>query len=446
MIDSILELMNGSHVSPARLHELISDMNIVDVADAVEQLGGGKAVQLYRLLPKDIAADVFAYLEPETQQAIIEALTDAEAGKIIDELFVDDAVDFIEEMPANVVKRVLRHASAETRKSINQILQYPDDSAGSIMTTEYVDLKEDVTVGEAFNLIRATGLNKETIYTCYVIRRDRVLVGAVSAKTLLLANTGDRIGDIMDENLISAHTTDDQEEVANLFTRYGLLSLPVVDKEQRLVGIVTVDDIVEVIEEEATEDIEKMAALSPLDDSYHKTGVFGHYRKRIMWLMILMLTATVTQTVITTFEDAISVLPVLAFFIPMLMDTGGNAGCQTSALIIRGIALGEIHFGDIIKVLWLEIRVGVICGVLLAIVNFVRVYIMYNGDILLGITISVSLIATVIIAKSIGCLLPLAAKKVRLDPALMAAPLITTISDALSLTIYFTIASALMRL
>ena len=446
LIDNIVEFMEESPINLTRLHSLIEKMNTVDIADAFDFLSKEKTIQLFRFLPKSVAADVFSYIDPDKQQVIVEAMTDAEVGKIIDELFVDDAVDFIEEMPANVVKRVMQNVNEDKRRLINQFLQYPDDSAGSIMTTEYVDLREDSTVREAFDTIRSTGINKETIYTCYVIRRDRILLGEVSAKTLLLARLQDRIGDIMDTNLIFAYTTDDQEEVANLFRRYSLLSLPVVDKEQRLVGIVTVDDIVQIIEEENTEDFERMAALNPSEEPYMKTGVFTQSRNRILWLLFLMLSATITGGIIAGFEESLAVLPGLMMFIPMLMDTGGNAGSQAATLIIRGIALGEIEFKDILAVLWTEIRVGVICGLALGSVNFIRVYLMNGHDYLLCITVTLSLIATMILSKSVGCMLPLFAKKIRLDPALMAAPLITTIVDGTSLIIYFSIARMILKI
>ena len=444
MIEDVLELMNEHHVNPTKLQELTAKMNTVDVADAFELLDKEKAVQIFRLLPKSIAADVFSYIVPEKQQIIVEALTDAEVGKIVSGLFVDDAVDFIEEMPANVVKRVLQNVNEDKRRLINQLLQYPEDSAGSIMTTEYVALKEDSTVKEAFDSIRSTGVNKETIYTCYVVRRGKLLVGVVSAKTLMLSKPQDRIADIMDTNLIFAHTTEDQEAIADLFKKYSLLALPVVDKERRLVGIVTVDDIVQVIEEENTEDFEKMGALNPSEEPYMKTGVLTHSRNRIFWLMFLMLSATITGSIISGFEDSLAILPALVAFIPMLMDTGGNAGAQSSTLIIRGIALDEIHFKDILNVLWREARVAVLCGLALGAVNFARIYIMNNRDYRLGITVSLSLIATVIISKTVGCLLPLAAKKLKLDPAIMAAPIITTIVDGASLIIYFSIAKMIM--
>jgi magnesium transporter len=446
MPDIILELANENPVNPAKLHHFIKNMNTVDIAYAFELLSREKTIQVFRLLPKKISADVFSYIDPEKQQIIIEALTDSEIGKIIDALFIDDAVDFIEEMPANVVKRVLMSVNEEKRQVINQLLQYPDDSAGSIMTTEYVDLAEDAVVSEAFDVIRTTGVNKETIYTCYVIRRDRLLVGAVSAKTLMLAKQQDRIGDIMDTNFIFASTTDDQEKIASMFAKYRLLSMPIVDKEQRLVGIVTIDDIVQIIEDEATEDIEKMAAIIPSEESYLKNSVIKHTRNRIFWLMVLMLSATITASIIEGFENSLAVLPILVAFIPMLMDTGGNAGAQASALIIRGMALGEIQFRNIVKVLWCEIRVGVLCGIILGAVNFIRIYLMNGRDYKLCITVTCALIATVVIAKSIGCLLPLFAKKIKIDPAVLSAPISTTVADASSLIIYFTLARAILKI
>jgi magnesium transporter len=385
-------------------------------------------------------------MDSDEQQIIIEALTDTEIGEIMNKLFVDDAVDFIEEMPANVVKRVLQNVLPVKRKLINQILQYPDDSAGSIMTTEYVELREDATVREAFDDIRSTGVNKETIYTCYVIRRDRLLVGVVSAKDLMLARPQERIGDIMDVNLVFAHTTDDQEAIAGLFKKYGLLVMPVVDREQRLVGIITVDDIVQVIEEENTEDFEKMNALRPSDEPYLKTSILRLAKNRIIWLLVLMLSATVTGGIISSFEDALAVLPILVAFIPMLMDTGGNAGSQSSTLIIRGMALGEITLKDILKVIWREIRIGAICGAALGLVNFIRIYLMNGRNPALSLTVTVSLILTILMAKSVGCILPMVAKRLRIDPAIMAAPLITTIVDGASLIIYFSIAKVLFKL
>ncbi|MDR1868855.1 MAG: magnesium transporter [Treponema sp.] len=444
--EEILEIINADLIDISKLKILLSGLNTVDIAEIFEEVDKEKIIQIFRILPKIIASDVFAYMDTDQQQIIVEALTDAEIGEIVNKLFVDDAVDFIEEMPANVVNRVLKNVRAEKRKAINQILQYPDDSAGSIMTTEYVDLREDATVREAFDAIRSTGLNKETIYTCYVIRRDRLLVGVVSAKTLMLARPQQRIGDIMDANLVFANTTDDREVIAENFQKYNLLAMPVVDKEQRLVGIITVDDIVDVIVEESTEDIEKMNALAPSDEPYLKTGILKLARNRILWLLVLMLSATITGIIISSFEAGLAALPILMAFIPMLMDTSGNAGSQASTLIIRGMAIGEINPKDIIFVIWKEVRVGLLCGLALGLINFIRVYIMNGQNLLLCVTVTLSLCCTILIAKTVGCILPIFAKQLKIDPAIMAAPMITTIVDAVSLIIYFSIAKAILGL
>ncbi|GMO48251.1 MAG: magnesium transporter [Treponemataceae bacterium] len=446
MKEEILAVIESEHLDINKLKDMFSEMNTVDIADIFTGLSKEKITAVFRILPKPIAADVFAEMDADEQQIVVEALTDDEVGEIMNRLFVDDAVDFIEELPANVVKRVLQSVLPEKRKLINQILQYPDDSAGSIMTTEYIDLKEDMTAREAFDRIRLTGVNKETIYTCYVIKRDRTLVGVVSVKTLLLAPPDDTIEHIMDTNIVFAWTSDDQETAANLFKRYGLLALPVVDKEERLVGIITVDDIVDVIEEENTEDFEKMNALSPSDDPYLKTSIIRLAKNRIVWLLVLMLSATVTGGIISSFENALAVLPILVAFIPMLMDTGGNAGAQSSTLIIRGMALGEISLRDIVRVLWRELRIGTLCGLGLGAVNFVRIYLMNGRSLFLSAAVTVSLFVTVLMAKSVGCVLPMFAKRLGIDPAIMAAPLITTIVDGASLIIYFSIAKAVFRL
>jgi len=444
--EEILFLIKEGSIDISKLKILLSDMNTVDIAEIFEELDREKVIRMFRILPKAIASDVFAYMDPDRQQIIVEALTDTEIGEIMSKLFVDDAVDFIEEMPANVVNRVLKNVPAEKRKLINQILQYPDDSAGSIMTTEYVDLREDATVREAFDSIRSTGLNKETIYTCYVIRRDRMLVGVVSAKTLMLARPEERIGDIMDTNLVFAYTTDDQEAIADIFQKYNFLAMPVVDKEQRLVGIITVDDIVDVIVEESTEDIEKMNALAPSDDPYLRTGILQLARNRILWLLVLMLSATITGIIISNFEAGLAALPILVAFIPMLMDTGGNAGSQASTLIIRGMAVGEISPGDIVRIIWKEVRVALLCGLGLGLINFIRVYFMNGKNLLLCVTVTLSLCCTILLAKTVGGVLPIVAKRLNIDPAIMAAPLITTIVDAVSLIIYFLIARAILGL
>jgi len=444
--DEILELIKEGSLDIAKIKMLLSDINTVDIAEIFEELEREKVIQLFRILPKAIASDVFAYVDPQHQQTIVEALTDSEIGDIINKLFVDDAVDFIEELPANVVKRVLQSVPFAKRKIINQILQYPDNSAGSIMTTEYVDLREDAKVREAFDTIRSIGLNKETIYNCYVIRRDRLLVGAVSAKTLMLSRPQDLIGDIMDTNLVFASTTDDQEIIAEKFKKYGLLAMPVVDKEQRLVGIITVDDIVHVIVEESTEDMEKMAAIVPSDEPYHKTTVFQHFKNRFLWMLILMLSATITGTIIDSFQNGLVAIPVLMAFVPMLMNTGGIAGSQSSTLIIRGMAVGDISLKDILFVVWKELRVGILCGIGLGTVNFFRVFITHRQDWKLCLTISISLFSTILIAKTVGGILPIFAKRLRIDPAVMSAPLLTTIVDAVSLIVFFSFAKLILGL
>jgi magnesium transporter len=444
--DEILEMIHTGSVDMTRAKNLFSQMNTADIAEIFENLDRERIVQLFRILPKSTAADVFAHMDADQQQLTVESLSDMEVGEIMNRLFVDDAVDFIEEMPANVVKRVLQNVQHEKRKTINQLLQYPDDSAGSIMTTEYIDLLADATVQEAFDVIRRIGVNKETIYTCYVMRRDRLLVGVVSAKTLMLARPQDKIGDVMDTNMVFAYTTDDQEAVAAQFKKYDLLAMPVVDKEGRLVGIITIDDIIEVIEEENTEDFEKMNALNPSDEPYLKTSIIKLARNRILWLLVLMLSATVTGGVISSFENSLAVLPVLVAFIPMLMDTGGNAGSQSSTLIIRGMAVGEIALKDIIRVIWKEVRIGTLCGIALGLVNFVRVYLMNGRDLLLSAAVTASLFFTILMAKSVGCMLPMLAKKLNIDPAIMAAPLITTIVDGASLIVYFSIAKLVFGL
>ncbi|MCL2809153.1 MAG: magnesium transporter [Treponema sp.] len=444
--EEIIGLIKEGSLDISKLKILFSDMNTVDIAEIFEELERDEIISMFRILPKAIASDVFAYVDIDHQQTIIEALTDSEIGEIMNKLFVDDAVDFIEEMPANVVRRVLKNVKPEKRKQINQILQYPDDSAGSIMTTEFVDLREDAKVREAFDTIRNIGLNKETIYTCYVIRRDRVLVGVITAKDLMLARPHDRIGDLMDSNIVFAHTTDDREAIADLFHKYSLMTMPVVDKEQRLVGIITVDDIVDVIVEESTEDIEKMAALVPSDDPYLKTTVFKHAKNRFLWMLILMLSATITGTIISSFENGLMALPILMAFIPMLMNTGGIAGSQSSTLIVRGMAVGEIGLRDIAIVLWKELRVGILCGLGLGLVNFIRVFIMNDQNWKLCLTITLSLFCTILMAKTVGSVLPILAKRIKIDPAIMSAPLLTTIVDAVSLIIYFSVAKIILGL
>ena len=428
------------------LKKELETLQEVDVAQFLELLSGEKIVVVFRTLPKEMAAEVFANLQPETQEYIVTSITDQEIAVIIEDLFVDDAVDFLEELPANVVKRVLKNAGADTRAQINQFLNYPENSAGSIMTAEFTDLRKTMTVAQAIDHIRRTGEDRETIYTCYVIDDRRVLDGVVSVKSLLLADDEQLILDVMDTDIISVNTEDDREDVAQLFSKYGLLSLPVVDKENRLVGIVTVDDAVEVIEQEATEDFEKMAAMLPSERPYLKTSVFDLAKNRIVWLLVLMISAMITGGVLERYETAFAAMPLLVTFIPMLTDTGGNAGSQSSTLIIRGMAVSEIHPKDLPQVVWKELRVSVLVGLVLSVVNFIQLAIRYPGNELVALTVVLSLFATVVIAKTVGCVLPILAKMCHADPAIMAAPLITTVVDAFALIIYFSLAQRLLGL
>lgn len=444
MYEKISELLTGRKF--AEIRKLLSDANPVDIAQMFEELNEEDVIRVFRLLPKEVAAETFSYMSSEAQKNIVEAMTDRELSGIIDELFLDDTVDLIEEMPASVVKKVLANTFGEKRSLINRFLQYKEDSAGSIMTIEFVDLKKEMTVEKAFEHIRKTGVDKETIYTCYVIDANRVLEGVITVKDLLLAAPSDIVGNIMDTNIIYATTDEDKEDVAHIFHKYDFMSLPVVDKEKRLVGIVTFDDAMDVMEEENTEDFEKMAAIMPSERPYLKTSIFEHAKHRIVWLMVLMISATFTGAIISSFEDAFKVIPVLVAFIPMLMDTGGNSGSQTSTLIIRGMALGEIEGRDVLRVWWHEIAVSLILGAALAAVSILKTYFLNGGNIRLSVTVSLSLYATVIIAQSIGCLLPIAVKKVGLDPAVAASPIITTIVDACALSIYFAVAKAFMGL
>ena len=427
-----------------RLKELLIEMNEVDVASFMEELDSEKTVVVFRMLPKELATDVFACLSLENQQHIINSITDVELRGIIEDLFVDDAVDMLEELPASVVKRVLQNASPDTRKLINQFLQYPENSAGSIMTAEYVGLKKTMTVEEAFAYIRKHGVDKETIYTCYVMDGVRRLEGVVTVKDLLMNPYDTRIEDIMDTHVIKAVTTEDQEDVVESFHKYDLLSLPVVDHEERLVGIVTVDDIVDVMEQEATEDFEVMGAMHPSEKPYLKTGVVTLAKNRIVWLLVLMISGMVTGGILGRYEAAFAAMPILVTFIPMLTDTGGNAGSQSSTLIIRGIAVGDITGRDIPAVLWKELRVAALVGVALSAVNYLRLVLTYPGHEMVALTVALTMFCTVVMAKTIGGILPLVAKFFHADPAIMAAPLITTIVDALSLIIYFNIAVHLL--
>lgn len=435
------------------LRDLFNTMNPVDIAAVLEEVDEARLPLLFRLLPKELAAETFVEMEPELQELLIRGFSDSELKEVIDELYVDDAVDIVEEMPANVVQRILTQAEPEMRKQINEILRYPEDSAGSIMTTEYVSLRPSMTVEEAILRIRRTGIDKETIYTCYVTRGHK-LIGLVTVKDLLLCDDDDAtIESIMQEHVISVNTLDDQEQVAQMFSKYNFLALPVVDTENRMVGIITFDDAMDVIEDETTEDMEKMAAMLPSEHPYLRSSPFEIWKNRIPWLLLLMISATLTGLVISKFEDALGVLPCLTAFIPMLMDTGGNAGSQASVTIIRGIGLGEVEFRDLFKIIWKEIRVAVLCGICLAIACFAKVMLvdhllMHNDSVSMTVALVVclSLALTVFIAKLVGCTLPLVAKKLGFDPAVMASPLITTMVDFLSLLIYFSIAVALLHI
>ncbi len=442
--DFILGLIHQGRLAEAR--NWLSQMNVVDIAYWLEELDDDKILVLFRLLPKDMAAEVFSHFSKEQQEFIIESIADREIKSIIDELFLDDTVDLIEEMPANVVKKVLRNTSEERRKLINQLLKYPDYSAGSLMTIEFVDLKKEMRVDQALESIRKNGVDKETINICYVIDSSRKLEGIIPIRKLILSDPSDILKDIMETNFISVHTLDDQEQVANIFRKYDLLAVPVVDNEERLVGIITIDDIVDIIEEENTEDFHKMAAIQPSDEEYLKTKVTALAKHRVIWLLVLMISATFTGTIIQRFEEVLQSVVVLTYFIPMIMDTGGNAGAQSATLIIRGLALDEISLSDIFKVIWKELKVSILVGISLAVINFARIIIMRQASAIIAATVSVSMLFTVILAKVIGGSLPILAKKIGLDPAIMAGPLITTIVDALALLAYFSIASWVLGL
>ena len=427
-----------------QLKEALLEFPAVDVAAFMEELDSERTVIVFRMLPKDLAMDVFAELPVENQQHIINSITDQELSEIMEELYVDDAVDMVEELPAAVVRRVLKSTTPDTRKLINQFLNYPENSAGSIMTAEYVGLKKTMTVEECFAYIRKHAVDSETIYTCYVMDEGRHLDGVVTVKDLLMNPYETKVGDVMDTHVIKAYTTEDQEQVADTMNKYDLLSLPVVDSEDRLVGIVTVDDVMDVMEEEATEDFEKMAAMLPSEKPYLKTGVFQLAKNRIPWLLILMLSSTITGGILLKYENAFAAIPLLVSFVPMLMDTGGNCGSQSSTMIIRGMAVGEIAVTDILRVVWKEVRVGVLVGIVLSLVNFIRLMLQYPGNTMICVTVVLSLFCTVVAAKTIGCVLPIAAKTLKMDPAIMASPLITTIVDAVSLMVYFDLACRLL--
>ncbi len=426
------------------LRDILVTLNPADIAALFEEMPEEKLPLLFRLLPKEQAAETFVEMESNLQELLIRGFSDNELKEVVDELYVDDAADIVEEMPANVVMRILRQADPEMRKMINEILKYPEDSAGSIMTTEFVSLRPDMTAEEAIKRIRRTGVDKETIYTCYVTREDRVLMGYISLKTLLLSDEDDVVRDIMDQNLIAVKTTDDQEEVALMLSRYDFQALPVVDLEYRLVGIVTVDDAMDVITEEATEDFEKMGAIMPTDKPYLKTSVWNLWKARIPWLLFLMLSATFTSKILQHYEGALAVVASLTMFIPMLMGTGGNAGAQASAMVIRGLALNELAFSDVLRIFWKEFLVASLCGITLGVASYLKIIIIDGAGANVAFVVALAIAAIVIVAKIAGGLLPLLAKALHLDPAVMSNPLISTLIDALSLLIYFAIATAVL--
>ena len=432
------------------LRDILTTMKPYDIAAIFEELQDEKTPILFRIMPKELAAETFVEMDDETQEFLIHGLSDSELKEVVDELFVDDAVDLIEEMPANVVKRILRQADKDMRKQINELLKYPEDSAGSIMTTEFIVLRPDMTAEMAIKRIRRTGVDKETIYTCYVTDNNNKLIGISTVKDLLLADDDDFVKDLMEENVISVNTLDDQEQVAQMFSNYNFLALPVVDNENRLVGIVTIDDAIDVIQEEATEDIEKMAAVLPSDKPYMRTSVWGIYRKRIPWLLVLMLSATFTSTIISSFEGALASVIVLSSFIPMITGSGGNAGSQASVSVIRALSLGEIEFKSMFKVLWKELRVSILCGATLAAANFIKLMIFdLNGNpnaFMIALVVSLTLLGTIMMSKLVGSSLPLLASKIGFDPAVMANPLISTVCDSLSLLIYFGIATSILNI
>ena len=444
LMDELKTLLESKQYSALR--EKMADMNEADIAAFMEELEEEDLLKVFRILPKNSAADVFAYLELEEQQFIIQSLSERDAANIIDNLMADDAADLLEEMPSNVVKKLLSTASPETRADINHLLRYPEDSAGSIMTVEYIDLRESMTVEDALARIRDRGLDSETVNICYVLDAGRVLKGTVALRYLLIRDRDEIIGEIMNTNVISIGTLTDQEEAARMLQKYDFTAMPVVDNENRLVGIITIDDVVDILEEEATEDMEKMAAILPSDKPYFKTGVFETYKKRMPWLLFLMISATFTGAIITRYTNALAGYLVLTAYIPMLMDTGGNAGSQASVSIIRSLSLGEIDFSEVGKAIWKEIRVAFMCGLTLACANFVKMMILDRIPAQIALIICLTLVMVVLIAKLIGCTLPLLADKIGFDPAVMASPLITTIVDAVSLSIYFALATHMLNI
>ncbi len=450
LVEKIEELIKNKKMG--ELRKMLEDINSADFPSLFEELEEeDNIVIIYRLLPKDKAAEVFVELDSDMQEKLINVFTDKELKGVIDELFMDDTADLIEEMPSNVVTRIIKNIKPADRKILNELLKFPEDSAGSIMTTEMVVLKPETTVEEAFNIIKKTGIDKETIYVCYVIDDSRKLIGMVETKDLLISERNVKISDIIEENVLSVLTTEDKEEVAKMFDKYNYMAIPVVDKEDRLVGIVTIDDAIDVMQDENTEDFEKMAAMLPTGDTYFKTSVFTHAKNRIMWLLILMLSSTFTGLLLERFQKAIAAVPLLVAFIPTIMDTGGNCGSQSSTLIIRGLALDEIKLSDLFKAIWKEVRIALMIGSVLALVTGIRIFFQYDGihnaqSIKIAIVVGITLMATAMVAEVMGCCLPMLAKKLKLDPAIMASPLITTIVDLCSMLVFFSVATAVMGL
>ena len=442
-LEKIKDLLTNKKYN--ELKKILNELNSADIPGILEEFDKEDVIRIFRLLSKEQAGEAFSYMESDMREKILEDLTDRELKSVIDELFMDDTVDLIEEMPSNVVKRILKLVNKEDRNTINELLKYPEDSAGSIMTTEFIDLKENMTAEQALKRIRKIGTDSETIYTCYVLTEKRILKGIINIKDILIAPKEKLIKELMETNIISANTLEDQEKVAKKFDKYDFYALPVVDNESRLVGIITVDDAINVLQDEAQEDFEKMAAITPTEEGYFETSVWKHAKNRIVWLLILMLSAAITGNILAQYEAAFAVAPLLVAFIPMIMGTGGNCGSQSSTLIIRGLATDEIKLKDIFRVIWKEIRVAFIVGVALAIVNAIRVIIQYR-DIQLAVVLGITLIVTTIISKVLGCVLPMLAKRLKLDPAIMAAPLITTLVDVCSILVYFQVATSIMGL
>lgn len=442
MKNRLLELLEAKRYK--EIHGILKEYHSADLAELLLELDETELAMVFRMIEKEKAAEVFSYMDDDQRQTLLNVFTSQEIKHILDSMYTDDAVDFLEDMPANVVTKLLEHVSKDTRVDINRLLNYPEDSAGSIMTVEYVSLTPNMTVKQATDRIRTTGIHSETVYTCYVVEAKK-LIGIVTAKELMTSGEEVKIAELMLDKFVAINTTDDREDAAKLFRKYDLIAIPVIDAEERMVGIVTVDDAIDVLTEETTEDMQKMAAMTSNDKTYLKTSVFNHAKHRILWLLVLMFSATITGSIIASYENAFAAIPLLVAFIPMLMDTGGNCGSQSSTLIIRGIAVDELHFSDLFAVVWKEFRVALVVGVALAVANGIRIWIMY-GDAGLAVVVGCSLMGTIFVSKLIGCMLPIFAKQVHLDPAIMAAPLITTVVDTCSVIIYFKIATIVFNL